>query len=160
MNIKTTFSAAVLAAALLFTGVAMAGDAEFPLDSDVVTTGEIVVGGSTPGHIIGTTTPSISGSLTIGSSGTAITQMRIVSTALSPSQVAAQSCAEQSFSVSGVTSADALFVNQAFETDVSAALTTARASSTSGTALLTFCNVSSAAATPDDGTFTFLAIRS
>lgn len=160
MNIKTVLKAGLVAAAIMFTSLAWASDQEFPIDSDVVTTGEIVVGGATPGHITGTTTPSISGSLTVGSSGTAITQMRVLSSSLTPAQVPAASCVEEGFSLSGVTSADKVFVNQGFETDVSAALTTARASTTSGTVLLTFCNVSTAAATPSSGTFTFFAVRS
>lgn len=50
--------------------------------------------------------------LTVGPAGTAITQIRVFSPSLSPAAVAANTTAEQTFAVAGLTTTDKVFVNK------------------------------------------------
>lgn len=138
---------------------AAAQDGGFNVPSGTATTNQVMEMQS-DGKVRGTSALTAATSVTVGSSGTALTQILVTSASLTPGPVTAGSCEEQSFSVSGVTSADKLLVNQGFAANVSAVLTTARASAGAGTVLMTFCNVTSADASPEAGTFTFVAIRS
>lgn len=138
---------------------ASAQDGGFLVPSGTATTNQVMEMQS-DGKVRGTSALTAATSVTVGSNGTAVTQILVTSASLTPGPVSAGVCDEQSFSVSGITSADKLLVNQGFAANVSAVLTTARASAGAGTVLMTFCNVTSAAASPEAGTFTFVAIRS
>lgn len=97
-------------------------------------------------------------SVTVGGSGTAITQMRVYSQTITPASVAADLCAEQSFTVTGLTTADKVFFNPvatgnatwAGQVRVSAADTLA----------VTYCNPTAGALTPGSGTAAIVALRS
>lgn len=51
-------------------------------------------------------------SLTVGTSGTAITQMRVYTPTLNPASVAASTTAEETYTVTGLTTADKVIVNK------------------------------------------------
>lgn len=107
--------------------------------------GAVVSGGSTP-------------SLTIGASGTAITQMRVYSQSLDVASVAANTSAEQTFTVTGLTTADKVFVNKP---SLSAGLGVVNARvSAADTLALTFMNNTGSAIDPAAETYTITAIRS
>lgn len=57
-------------------------------------------------------TLAVTTSLTVGSSGTAITQMRVYTPTLNPASVAAATVAEQTFTVIGLTTSDTVYVNK------------------------------------------------
>lgn len=152
--------AVIVAAGLLAVlGVAplSASDGRQPIDSSAVATGEIVVGEST-GHIQGTDTPTISGSVTVGASGTAITQIRVYAQTITPDEVATVVCAEQTFTVTGLTTDDTVLVNPA-ATGNATSMTQARVSAANTLALM-FCNPTAGGLTPGAGTYSIVAIRS
>lgn len=97
--------------------------------------------------------------LDIGAAATTITQIRVYSETWSPVQVSASSCEEQVFSVTGLTTADKIFVNAApFSSPTG--FVSARVSATDVLAAL-FCNLESTAPyTPAGGTHQITAIRS
>jgi len=94
--------------------------------------------------------------VTIGASGTAITQSTVYSPSITPAAVAAQSCADQTFTVSGLALTDTL-----------SRLTPPSALGNVGVGdayvavvnqlTLHFCNPSVAAVTPPAGVYTFRA---
>jgi hypothetical protein len=69
------------------------------------------ISGPVTGAVAGTTV-SASTSLSVGASGTAITQIRVYSATISPASVAANTTAEQTFTVTGLTTADKVFVSK------------------------------------------------
>ena len=101
---------------------------------------------------------TFSTSVEVGASGTAVTQMRVYSETITPAYVAANVCAEQTFTVTGLTTADKVFINpvatgnatSAGQVRVSAANTLA----------VTYCNPTAGALTPAVGTMNIVAIRS
>lgn len=123
-----------------------------PVPSNIFSAGDIVVA-QDGNNLKGSTT------LTLGDDGTAVSQIAVFTAAITPSEVAAEQCAEQSFAVTGLVSSDHVVVNHAYTMSVSAAATTARASSGADTLLLMFCNVTGTANTPAAGGITVLAIR-
>ena len=136
---------------LLMAGVAMA-QSYLPVPSGIFSAGDVVVA-QDGNNLTGSAT------LTLGASGSAVSQIAVFSATITPAEVTASQCAEQSFTVTGLTSSDSVSVNHAYTAAASAAATTARASSGSDTLLITFCNVSSSNATPTGGTINVLAIR-
>lgn len=159
IKLKSMIAACALIALMALSVPAAAQEGGFLVPSGTATTNQVMEMQS-DGLVRGTSALTAATSVTVGSSGTALTQIAVISASLTPGPVSAGLCDEQSFSVSGVTSADKLLVNQGFAGNVSAVLTTARASAGAGTVLMTFCNVTAADASPEAGTFTFVAIRS
>ena len=96
--------------------------------------------------------------LQVGGSGTNILQVRIYSQSLDVASVAANTTAEQTFTVTGLTTADKVFVNKP---SVSAGLgvCNARVSATN-TLALTFNNNTGGAIDPAAETYQIIAIRS
>jgi hypothetical protein len=107
-------------------------------------------------------TPLISGSVQVGSTGTPVTQIRVYTVELTPSSVAAGICAEEAFTVSGITNADKVFFN--FDEQIAAEDSDKRPvgarSSGNDTLAVTFCNIGTEAGSPQPGTFNVVAIRS
>lgn len=109
------------------------------------------------------TTGTFSTSLTVGG-GTAITKIVKLSQSLSPTAMAAlpggqnATTIEQNFTVNGLTTADAVFINGVAPT-AACAHTSARVSSTS-TLTIAFTQTTAALCTPATGTYLITAIRS
>lgn len=122
-----------------------------------------LVGGSVNGQTIGPTaaftgTATVASSLSVGASGTPITQMRVYTPTLTPASVAINISAEQTFSVPGLTTADTLIVNGPAPT-VGTGIIAARVSG-ADTLALTFVNVTIGILTPASGAYRILAVRS
>lgn len=95
---------------------------------------------------------------TVGAEGTPITQIRVYAPSLTPASVAAATVAEQGFAVTGLTTADKVFVNPPSIT-AGVGLSSARVSA-ANTLTLAFVNATAGALTPAAGTYTIIAIRS
>lgn len=104
------------------------------------------------------TTVTASTSATVGGSGTALTQIRVYSQALDVASVAANTSAEQTFTVTGLTTGDKVFVNKP---TASAGLVIGNARvSASNTLAITFGNLTASPIDPASETYTIVAIRS
>lgn len=114
--------------------------------------------GPISGAVTGTAVAA-STSLTVGAAGTAVTQMRVYSQALTPVSVAANITAEQTFTVTGLATTDKVFVNWAAATPAGVGIVGARVSATN-TLALTYVNATAGALVPSAGTYTIVAIRS
>lgn len=91
-------------------------------------------------------------------SGTAITGIKVYSAALTPTSVGAATVAEQTFTVTGLTTADKVIVNNP---SISNAVGIAGARvSAADTLALRFVNPTAGSLTPTAGTFTIIAVRS
>jgi NADH dehydrogenase/NADH:ubiquinone oxidoreductase subunit G len=90
--------------------------------------------------------------------GTPITKIAVYAPSLTPASVAAATTAEQTFTVTGLTTADKVIVNGPAPT-AGTGIVNARVSA-ANTLAITFANVTAAAATPTAGTYTIVAIRS
>lgn len=104
-----------------------------------------------------TGTATVSTSLAVGA-GTAVTKIAAYAPSLTPASVAADTSAEQTFAVTGLTTADKVIVNgptPAAGTGIVNAWVSA-----ADTLALTFMNATAAAVTPTAGTYTVVAIRS
>ena len=162
-NLRTSMMcfAAVLVGLFLFAGFAEAQEGQLPLPSGIGTSGQLLEIQS-DGQAAGTSTPSVT-SVTVGS-GTAITKIQVLSAAITPTwwTYAARLglCNEQSFTVTGLSSADKVMVNLAYAMPASVSMVSARASTGANTILITFCNQTTATVTPTGGTINVLAIRS
>lgn len=97
-------------------------------------------------------------SFTLGVSGTAITQMRVYSQALDPASVAANTTAEQTFTVTGLATTDKVFVNKPSNT-AGLGIVNARVSAVD-TLAITFGNFTAAPIDAASETYTITAIRS
>jgi hypothetical protein len=98
------------------------------------------------------------GGVQLGRSGTAITQTRVYSQTITPASVGAATVAEQTFTVTGLTTADKVFVNAgAISNAVS--LGNVRVSA-ADTLAVQFCNPTAGALTPTAGTWKIVAMRS
>lgn len=98
-------------------------------------------------------------SVTVGGSGTAITQVRVYSPSLTPAaSSAAVQTAEQTFTVSGLTTADKVFVNGPAPTSLCPAVTFRV--SAADTLAIGFSTLTAAACTPAAGTYNIVAVRS
>lgn len=96
-------------------------------------------------------------SLNVGA-GTAITAINVYTPTLTPASVAADTSAEQTFTVTGLTVNDKVIVNGPAQT-AGIGIVNARVSA-AGTLALTFSNSTAAAATPTAGVYTVVAFRS
>lgn len=114
--------------------------------------------GPLSGAVTGTTV-SASTSLTVGASGTAITQIRVYSASLTPAEVAANTSAEQTFTVTGLATTDKVFVNKP-TAQAGLGIVGARVSA-ANTLALTFGNFTGTPITPTAAqSYAVVAIRS
>lgn len=97
-------------------------------------------------------------SMIVGSSGTEMTQIRVYSQALDVASVAAATSAEQTFTVTGLTTADKVIVNGPAQT-AGLGIVNARVSA-ANTLALTFMNATAGALDPASATYTIVALRS
>lgn len=115
------------------------------------------VGANTPAPVTGTTVTG-NASVKIGSSGTALTQAVVYSQTITPASVAAATVAEQTFTVTGLTTADKVFVNHA-ATGNATGIAGVRVSA-ANTLAVSFVNPTAGALVPGAGTWSIVAIRS
>ncbi len=105
-----------------------------------------------------TSTFNSAGALTIGTSGTAVTQIRVYSPTLTPvATSAAIQTTEQTFTVTGLTTADKVFVNGPAPTSLCPAVTFRV--SAADTLAIGFSTLTAVACTPAAGTYNVVAIR-
>lgn len=95
-------------------------------------------------------------SITIGG-GTAVTKIRVFSQSLTPASVAANISAEEAFTVTGLTTADKVFINGP-TTTAGTGIVNARVSG-ADTLTLAFGNFTAGALTPTSGTYVIVAVR-
>jgi len=112
------------------------------------------------GPLTGNVTGDISStSLTVGASGTAITQIRVYAPSLTPAEVSANTTAEQTFTVTGLSTADKVFVNKP-TAQAGLGIVGVRASA-ANTLAITFANVTASPITPTAAqTYAVVALRS
>lgn len=103
-------------------------------------------------------TVALSGGLALGAAGTPITQMRVYSQTITPASVATVTVAEQTFTVTGLTTADTVVVNTAAIANA-VGIAGVRVSA-ADTLAVRFVNPTAGALTPTAGTWTILAFRS
>lgn len=89
--------------------------------------------------------------------GTPVTKWAVYTPSITPSSVTAATVAEQTFTVTGLTTADKVFVNQPALAN-SVGIAGARVSA-ADTLAIRFVNPTAGALTPASGTYTVLAIR-
>ena len=94
----------------------------------------------------------------VGAAGTSITQIRVYSQSVTPASVSPATAAEQTFTVTGLTTADKVFMNPA-ATGNATGVCSCRVTA-SNTIGITFVNPTAGSLTPGAGTYTFVAIRS
>lgn len=99
-----------------------------------------------------------SDNLTVGASGTPITQMRVYTPSLTPASVATIVVAEQTFTVTGLTTADKVVVNPPAISNATG-IAGARVSA-ADTLAIRFVNPTAGSLTPTAGTYTVVAFRS
>lgn len=122
-----------------------------------------VTGAVTATGLISGPTLAITGAATLGTlalgGGTVLTLATVYTPSLTPAACAASiGMQQQTFTVTGLTTADKVFVNGPAPAAL-AAMVAARVSATN-TLALTFANLSAAANVPAAGVYTVLAIRS
>jgi len=151
---KALVSLAAAAALVLCAASASAQTQLYPIPSGVGTAGQAVVfkdGNNIQGsNSISPTT------LQLGS-GTALTKIVVYSTTVTPGSVAANGCAWQSFTVTGLTTSDKVIINSSVLWTPAAV--GARVSAADLLAV-NFCNSGNGAASPAGATLTTIAIRS
>jgi hypothetical protein len=96
--------------------------------------------------------------LTIGDAGTALTLGMVYAASLTPASVGAATIAEQTFTVTGLTTADKVIVNPPAIANATG-IVGARVSA-ADTLAIRFANPTAGALTPTAGTYTVLAFRS
>lgn len=96
------------------------------------------------------------GGLRIGSAGTSINSFSKYSSTLTPASVAADTSAEQTFTVTGLTTSQVVVVNGPTPT-AGTGIVNARVSA-ANTLALTFINSTAAAATPASGVYSLIAL--
>ena len=99
-----------------------------------------------------------SDSLTVGAAGTPVTQISVYSQTITPSAVGAATVAEQTFTVTGLTTADKVLVN-ASPTGNATAIGNVRVSA-ANTLAIQFINPTAGSLTPGAGTYQIVAFRS
>lgn len=105
-----------------------------------------------------TVTPKSGQTFTLGSTGTGLTRVAKYSAALTPSAVSANTCAEQTFTVTGIAAGDVVAVNKP-TAQAGLGVAGARASATN-TVAVNFCNTTGSPITPTAAeTYLFTAIR-
>lgn len=103
-------------------------------------------------------TPKSGGTVTVGSTGTGLTRIAKYSAALTPSAVSANTCAEQTFTVTGVAVGDVIAVNKP-AAQAGLGVAGARASGANQVGI-NFCNATGSPITPTAAeTYLFTAIR-
>lgn len=95
---------------------------------------------------------------TTGTSGTQITQIAVYSQTITAASVAAATVAEQTFTVTGLTTADKVIVNPAAISNATG-IAGVRVSA-ANTLAVRFVNPTAGALTPTAGTWSIVAIRS
>lgn len=115
------------------------------------------VGATTPSTGVFTTL-SASTSAAVGAAGTAITQIAVYSQTVTPASVAAATVAEQTFTVTGLTTADKVLVNHAAFGNATG-IAGVRVSA-ANTLAVSFVNPTAGALVPAAGTWSIVAIRS
>lgn len=130
------------------------GTSPIDLSQEVATT--LSVSYPTPGLLAENNTWT--GTNQFGSSGTALSQIRIYSQTLTPSAVNTNTSAEQTFTVTGLATTDKVFVCGPSPT-AGTGIGNARVSATD-TLALTFVNAATSSKTPASGTYVITAIRS
>jgi hypothetical protein len=101
---------------------------------------------------------ALSGGAQIGASGTPLTQVKVYTPTLTPASVLASISAEQTFSVTGLTTADSISVSGPAPA-MGSGLVNARVSA-ADTLALTFVNDTLASVTPTAGVYRIVAVRS
>jgi hypothetical protein len=96
--------------------------------------------------------------VTVGSAGTPVTQIKVYSPSLTPASVATIVVAEQTFTVTGLTTADKVIVNPPAISNATG-IAGARVSA-ADTLAIRFVNPTAGALTPTAGIYTVVAIRS
>lgn len=94
----------------------------------------------------------------VGASGTELSQIKVYSQTITPASVAAATVAEQTFTVTGLTTADKVIVNPAAIAN-STGIAGVRVSA-ADTLAVRFSNPTAGALTPTAGTWAIVAIRS
>lgn len=118
----------------------------------------VLTGGLTTDHaVVGQAGAGGSG-LTVGPSGTRLTQVRKYTTSLTPASVPANSTSEQSFTVTGLSTNDLVWLNGPAPT--AGVVPVHTRVSAADTIRIVFANVTAGALTPASGTYLVLAIRS
>ena len=135
----TTFAVAAFVA-LALAGIAWAQTSKMPVPSGVGAVGQVLTF---------TDSNNVQGAHKIQSLTATVTQFTL----------AAQTCVEKAYSVSGLTTSDRVTVNPAYTTAVEALMGNARAAAADSLEV-TFCNPHAAAVDPETGTLNVLAIRS
>lgn len=95
---------------------------------------------------------------TNGATGTPIIATRVYSQTITPASVAAATVAEQTFTVTGLTTADKVFINNA-ATGNATGIAGCRVSA-ANTLAISFVNPTAGALTPGAGTYNIVAMRS
>lgn len=116
-------------------------DKTIALQGNTTVTGTLAVSGATT-H---TGALTQTGALTLGS-GTALTRLAYYTAALTPAEVAADTCAEQLFTVTGITAGDVVFVNKP-TAQAGLGIAGIRASAANQVGI-NFCNTTVAGVTP------------
>lgn len=96
--------------------------------------------------------------LVLGASGSTITQIRVYTATLDPASIAAATSAEQTFTVTGLTTADRVLVSKPTAT-AGVGIVNARVSA-ADTLALTFMNATAGAIDPASESYTIIAFRS
>lgn len=122
-----------------------------------VASGQVLTSAGVGAQPVWSASPTLT-SLTLGSSGTAVTQIRVYSPTITPASVAAVLCAEQTFTVTGLTTADKVFYNPV-ATGNAASAGQVRVSA-ADTLAVTYCNPTAGALTPAAGVAGVVAVRS
>lgn len=105
-------------------------------------------------------TTNLPGGLTIGSSGTEVTQIRVYSESLVPTTFAGPSITPQSFTVTGLTTADKLIVNPPVMAVSGNGVNPVGAYCVAAnTATILFDNPTTGSLTPRAGTYVIIALR-
>lgn len=104
------------------------------------------------------TTIAATTSLTVGAAGTAVTQIRVYTPTIDPASIAAATTAEQTFTVTGLTTADKVFVSKPTLT-AGVGIVNARVSA-ADTLAITFVNATAGALDPASEVYAVVAIRS
>jgi len=127
---------------------------------DLYEPGNALIGGSleVKGSLVLDSPLSLTGSLQVGASGTPLTQIVVYSAALTPVAVAANTTAEQTFTVNGLTTADKVFVNKP-TAQAGLGIVNVRVSA-ANTLAITYVNDTAGSLTPASETYQIVAIRS
>jgi hypothetical protein len=135
-----------------------AGGGQLSLSAFSSTTGTgAVVGATSPSLVTPNLGVASATSLALGG-GTALTKAVVYTPTLTPASVATITCAEQDFTVSGLTTADKVIVNGPAPT-AGTGIVNARVKS-ANTLSLTFVNPTAGSLTPASGIYSIIAIRS